>query len=217
MFTGLIEKKGLIKEIRPRGNGLSIIISTSPWDDPVILGESIAVDGICLTVSGVLSDFEFYADVLKETVARTSLAFKKPGAQVNLERALKASHRIGGHFVSGHVDGVGRIGRISLTGSDHIVRTVCDSALLQEMVVKGSVALEGLSLTVTGLGPDWFEVNIIPHTWEITSVSELVEGDAVNIETDILAKYIRKYMNGSGAGDSIIKKMEKAGFPVTHN
>lgn len=211
MFTGLIEKTGCIKDIQRRGNGARITISTSPWGEPLVLGESIAVSGACLTVSDVISG-GFTADVLKETLELTALGNRRRGATVNLERALKAGDRMGGHIVSGHVDGVGSVESIRTTGDDHVVRVSCQSRLIEEVIVKGSVALEGISLTVTAVGADWFEVHIIPTTWRETSLAEAKAGEVVNIETDVIAKYVRKYTVGKGRGDSILATMKRAGF-----
>lgn len=210
MFTGLIERTGRISAIERRGNGARISIAAAGWDEPLSTGESIAVNGACLTVSTVLAD-GFSADLLKETVELTSLKSKRNGARVNLERALRAGDRLGGHIVSGHVDGVGQVDSVKKTGADHILRIACSFALMAEIVKKGSVALDGISLTVTETGESWFEVHIIPHTWQGTSLADSAVGDPVNIETDIIAKYVRKYSSGSG-DDSILEKMKKAGF-----
>lgn len=211
MFTGLIERTGALDAVERRGNGSMLRISAGGWNDPLDIGESIAVNGICLTVSDISSG-AFHADILQETLMRTSLGKKRKGAMVNLERALKVGDRFGGHIVSGHIDGTGVIHFIRKTGSDYILRTACDPSLMLEIVTKGSVALDGMSLTVTSTGSDWFEVHIIPHTWDQTTLSKASVGDNVNIESDIIAKYVKKYTQNNSSGDSILASMKKAGF-----
>jgi riboflavin synthase len=210
MFTGLIERTGTISGIESRGNGAKIAIAACGWSEPLAIGESISVSGACLTVSEVLPG-GFSADLLRETLDLTSLKAKRNGSRVNLERALKAGDRLGGHIVSGHIDGVGRLFSVRKTGADHIARVACTTSLMDEIVKKGSVALDGISLTVTTAGDDWFEVHIIPHTWEETSLSSCCAGDLINIETDIIAKYVRKYTH-VGSDASFLDKMKRAGF-----
>jgi riboflavin synthase len=212
MFTGLVEKKGILTGIASRGNGLVVRISAGDWDESLTKGESIAVNGTCLTVSQLTAD-TFEADVLKETLEKTSLKNKRPGTALNLERALRSGDRIGGHMVSGHVDGIGTVASIKKTGFDYIVRISCKKELMREVVTKGSVTLDGVSLTVSAVGDNWLEVNVIPHTWRETTFSDTREGSIVNIETDMIAKYVRKFMQDSNADASILEKMKRAGFP----
>jgi len=217
MFTGLIERIGKIESILPRGNGLAIRVSSGEWDEPLTEGESISVNGACLTASKVFVK-GFEADVLRETIERTSLRVKSQGALVNLERALRPYDRIGGHMVSGHIDETGTIQSIKRTGSDYILRAKCSPARMPEIVTKGSVALDGISLTVTDTnGSGWFEVHVIPHTWTMTALSAAKIGDYVNIESDIIAKYVRNLICTPDSRGTILDQMKNAGFPLTHN
>lgn len=217
MFTGLVERVGTIEGITPRGNGCLLRISAESWDESLVDGESIAVNGACLTVSRICSANEFEADILRETLARTSLESKKPGSKVNIERAMRLNARLGGHMVSGHVDGLGKLGQVRRTGSDYVLRVTCPEELMAEVITKGSVALDGISLTVSAVGPNWFEVHIIPHTWQETALSDIREGAPVNIETDLIAKYVRKFTSSATDDSSILDKMKRSGFPLTGN
>lgn len=194
MFTGLIEATGKMERVEPRGGGARFTIArTTAWDPPLVDGESIAVQGACLTVTGA-SDTQFCCDVLAETLQRTNLHAKRPGAWLNLERALQLGDRLGGHMVSGHVDGLGTLRHIRMEGSDRILQITCDPALADGIVDKGSVALDGISLTVTNVGADFFAVKIIPWSWSHTSLQERKPGDSLNIETDMLGKYVKRYL-----------------------
>ena len=187
MFTGLIEKTGTVRRVS-RGKGLVLEIGFDPWDEPLVPGESVAVNGACLTV--VKCDAtRFTADVLRETEERTGLGGILPGAKVNLERALRAGQRLGGHVVQGHVDGRGSLASRTPRGRDFRLRFKCPVAIAAGCVVKGSVAVNGVSLTVSGLGRDWLEVDVIPTTLRETNLGALRVGDGVNIETDVLGKY----------------------------
>lgn len=191
MFTGIIQRMGVIESIERSGGHGRIRIRAGEWDPAIALGESIAIEGICLTVTedrkGLLA-----FDLLKETFDRTNLGEKKGGARVNLERALRVGDPLGGHFVTGHVDGVGRVRKITPVGRDWILEVACDPAMMAQMVGKGSIAVSGVSLTLVDLLRDGFTVHLIPHTWENTSLSELKPGDAVNLETDMIGKYVQR-------------------------
>ena len=213
MFTGLIERVGILESVVPRGNGSIAKISAESWDEPLVDGESIAVNGACLTVCKICTANSFEADVLNETLERTSLKSKKRGGRVNIERAMKLGARVGGHMVSGHVDGLGKLGTLRKTGDDYILRIACPSELLKEIIPKGSVALDGVSLTVSAVADTWFEVHIIPHTWKETALGDLQDGAPVNIETDMIAKYVRKFAVGASDDSSILDRMKKSGFP----
>ena len=193
MFTGLVEKVGELVSMRQRGNGAEIVIKHDKWEEPLVLGESIAVQGVCLTVTAINTD-TFICDVLKETLNRTCLGGKATGALLNLERALKVGDRFGGHIVSGHVDGTGKIESVKVTGEDHIIRIVCGNELSEEIITKGSITIDGISLTVIAEGDGWFEVAIIPHTWSNTSLYRRKKNDCVNLETDMLGKYVKRYI-----------------------
>ncbi len=219
MFTGIVQKTGILNSVRRGANGgFEAEICCSPWeDDPYRPGESIAVDGACLTlVRG--SDGGFAADVLDETYSVTTLGLIPPGSTVNLERAMRPTDRFGGHIVAGHVDAVGRIASIRREGRDTALRITVPRETARFIVHKGSVAVDGTSLTITGCGGDYFEVCIIPTTFSETSLGSKHEGDPVNIETDMLARYIWKFMQpGHGedsAGSLTLEKLASAGFPV---
>ena len=189
MFTGLVEKIGTVKRIS-RGRGLVIEFAFEPWVEPLSPGESVAVNGACLTVAKCDST-RFTADVLRETEQRTGLAELKPGDKVNLERAMKAGARLGGHIVQGHVDGRGELISKTPKGRDFALTFKCGRVIACGCVEKGSIAVNGVSLTVSGLGPDWFRVDVIPTTFRETNLSILKIGDMVNLETDVLGKYAR--------------------------
>jgi riboflavin synthase len=190
MFTGLVEKIGTVKRIS-RGRGLVIEFAFEPWVEPLVQGESVAVNGACLTVAKCDST-RFTADVLRETEQRTGLAELKPGDKVNLERAMKAGARLGGHIVQGHVDGRGELISKTPKGRDFALTFKCGRVIACGCVEKGSIAVNGVSLTVSGLGPDWFRVDVIPTTLRETNLGILEIGDTVNLETDVLGKYARR-------------------------
>jgi len=212
MFTGLIEKKGLLEKIERIRGGTTITVSHASWKMPLEKGESMAVNGICFTVTSA-SPGSFTCDVLDETADRTNIGTRMPGAPLNLERALKAGDAVGGHFVSGHIDGVARLVSMRDAGRDKILRFECDAELLEGMVAKGSVACDGVSLTISALAESFFEVNVIPFTWSNTSLSSLTDGDRVNIETDMLGKYVRRYITGGKAPPALdFDILRNAGF-----
>ncbi|WP_298330128.1 riboflavin synthase, partial [Haloactinopolyspora sp.] len=160
-------------------------------------GASIAVDGVCLTVVDV-DDDRFTVDVMRETFDRTTLGRREPGDRVNLERAVRASDRLGGHIVQGHVDGVGTV--LSRTPGHRwdVVRIEAPPELMRYVAEKGSVAVDGVSLTVSAVATDWFEVSLIPTTLELTTLGRRRPGDVVNLEVDVVAKYVERLMAGTG-------------------
>ena len=190
MFTGLVEKIGTVKRVS-RGRGLVIEFAFDPWREPLVPGESVAVNGACLTVARC-DAARFTADVLRETEMRTGLAELKPGDKVNLERAMRAGARLGGHIVQGHVDGRGELVSKTPKGRDFALTFRCGRVIACGCVEKGSIAVNGVSLTVSGLGDDWFRVDVIPTTLRETNLSLLRIGDRVNLETDVLGKYARR-------------------------
>ena len=190
MFTGLVEKIGTVKRVS-RGRGLVIEFAFEPWRDPLVPGESVAVNGTCLTVVRCDST-RFTADVLRETEQRTGLAELKPGDKVNLERAMKANARLGGHIVQGHVDGRGTLISKTPKGRDFALTFRCGRVIACGCVEKGSIAVNGVSLTVSGLGDDWFRVDVITTSLKETNLGLLKVGDGVNLVTDVLGKYARK-------------------------
>ena len=189
MFTGIVEEVGQVKAI---GNGTLQIQATKVLED-VKLGDSIAVNGICLTVTG-FNSHSFQADVMPETIKRTSLGELKLGSPVNLERALTLSSRLGGHIVSGHIDGTGRIVSLKEDKNAILMKIQTDGAILRYIVEKGSVALDGISLTVAQVGTRDFTVSLIPHTRQVTNLSAKEEGSLINIENDVVGKYVAKLL-----------------------
>jgi riboflavin synthase len=210
MFTGLIQQVGRLGGRERRAGGWRLSVACGPWDEPLAVGESVAVQGVCLTVTAA-SARAFEADLLDETLARSALGALRTGAGLNLERALRPADRLGGHIVAGHVDETGRIARIVPAGRDRRIRVACSPEATRQMALKGSVALDGISLTISGLGDDWFEVHIIPHTWNATSLAERAVGDAVNVETDVLAKYVQRLLGAVRPGVTM-ESLARAGF-----
>ena len=190
MFTGIIEEVGRLKNL----DGGRIEIFCSKILEDIKIGDSISTNGICLTVVGFGENF-FAADVMPETFRRTSLADKN----FNLERALKLGDRFGGHIVSGHIDGVGKILSIRAEGNALLVDVAAENFLLKQIAAKGSVALDGISLTVVNAGSENFSVSMIPHTRTVTNFKFKRVGSLVNIETDVLAKYVERLMNFKAA------------------
>ncbi len=191
MFTGLIERKGQIESIAKEGGAGSLQIRAQGWDRPIQIGESIAVQGVCLTVTHQQEDLLFF-DVLAETFRCTNLGSKQAGQPINLERALRQGDPLGGHMVQGHVDSTGQVRAITPVDRDFRVEIDCGSEIHKYIVYKGSIALDGISLTVAAVDDQGFAVHIIPHTWEVTTFSDLKVGDAVNLEADPLAKYVER-------------------------
>ena len=192
MFTGIIEEVGALERLA----GGEIAICAKKVLEDVALGDSIAVNGICLTVTH-FDAAHFVADVMPETVRRTSLAELKRGSRVNLERALTLRSRLGGHIVSGHIDGAGTIAAMQEEGNAVLLTVRASAGILRYIVEKGSVALDGISLTVARVSAADFTVSLIPHTREITNLREKRMGSRLNIETDILGKYVEKLFPGA--------------------
>jgi len=214
MFTGLIEKTGVVNKWSGSGSTRALTITHEPWCDLLKPGESVAVSGACLTVITV-KNREFACNVLDETLKRTNLGKKTCGAVVNLERAMKCDGRLGGHIVTGHVDGLGNVIAVKRVGADLAIRVACDDAVMAGIVEKGSVACDGISLTVAGVKPGSFEVRIIDFTLAHTSLASAAAGELVNIETDILGKYVRSFITrrGQDSGDGItMKALADGGF-----
>lgn len=209
MFTGIIEELGKLRGIKKGSKSALLDIEGTKVVADVRLGDSIAVNGVCLTVTGFTGN-NFTADVMYETLQRTNLGALRPGEQVNLERALRVGDRLGGHIVSGHIDGVGSI--VSQTREDIAVvtRIVASPEVLKYIIVKGSVAIDGISLTVVGVDQSSFAVSLIPHTAKLTTLGFKKTGDKVNLEGDVLGKYVERLLtnpadsrdNGSAAENS---------------
>jgi len=189
MFTGIIEEVGEIAQTQRRGMAVFFGIRAS-FAKELKEGDSVCVNGACLTVVAVQHPL-FWVEAVEETLARTNLGFLKPGDKVNLERALSVTGRFGGHFVQGHVDGTGVIAQIVPRLRSKVMRIHTPKELMQYIVPKGSIAVDGVSLTVVDVGADWFTVSLIPFTLEHTTLGLRKVGDVVNLEVDILAKYVR--------------------------
>ena len=193
MFTGLVETVGSVESLRPEGPGVRLLIRAGNVAADTLLGDSIAVNGCCLTVVE-RSDDSLGFDAGSETLSRTNLGKLIPGSRVNLERSLKVGDRLGGHYVSGHIDSVGTLDQIKLEGPWAFYWFRVPSELTRQMASKASIAVDGVSLTLVDVQPGLFSVALIPHTLEVTTLGKLIPGDAVNIETDILAKYVEQQL-----------------------
>lgn len=192
MFTGLIEGKGKVKSIQKGGGDMKITVAPLfPMND-CALGESVSVNGVCLTVTEIGPD-GFSVDVSGETLSRSTLAFLKEREEVNLERALRLSDRLGGHLVAGHVDGTGKILKKEQRDRSWFLRVQMEKRLSRYIIEKGSIAVDGISLTVNQCGETFFEVNIIPETAKETTILDKHTGDPVNIEVDLIGKYVEKF------------------------
>lgn len=198
MFTGIVEEIGRIKNVQRGAKSITFCIEASKVLEDTRIGDSICTNGVCLTVTDISPAAEgkgwFKADVMPETIRKTSMAKLQVGSKVNLERALTLNTRLGGHIVSGHVDGVGHIVRKEQDDIAIWLWIECDANLMRYIIPKGSVTLQGASLTVAKVEATHFAVSLIPHTQEKTTLHASVVGDVVNIETDIIAKYVEKLM-----------------------
>jgi len=204
MFTGIVEGTGTVVTLaRPRADGGAARLQVdAPWlAGELAVGDSVAVDGCCLTVVAS-GPTQFAADVVAETLRRTALGRLAAGARVNLERPLALGGRLGGHLVQGHVDGVGRVLGRSSAGQGEEVRVELPADLARYVVEKGSIAVDGVSLTVAGVGQRWFAVALVPHTLATTTLGERAPGDPVHLEVDVVAKYVERLVqpwSGRGA------------------
>jgi riboflavin synthase len=201
MFTGLIEDLGTVRELRKGSDSARLSVATAIPMDELELGASIAVNGICLTVTN-FGGGSFTADVSPETLGRSNLGALLPGSRVNLERALRLGDRLGGHWVSGHVDAVGTLEQAQRDGNAWRLTFRLPTEVNRYVVEKGSVAIDGISLTVNSVGDETFSVAIIPHTLALTTLKEAKVGARVNIETDILGKYVERLLGRSPRGES---------------
>ena len=207
MFTGIIQKIGTVKRVS-RGAGLVVEIGFEPFARPLEEGESVAVNGVCLTVAKC-DETRFTADVLEETVSRTGIGDLIPGEKVNLERALKAGDSMGGHIVQGHVDCRGTIAAKTPKGRDFQLKVRCGRVLAAQSVLKGSVAVDGVSLTISAIGDDWLGVDLIPTTAKETILGAKKVGDKVNLEGDVVGKYVAKSAAKPGLTE---EALARAGF-----
>lgn len=190
MFTGLVEDVGRVESVEAGSDGARLRIATS-LDSAIESGDSVAVNGVCLTVTGVDAD-GFDTEAMNQTLEVTALGGLAAGDRVNLELPMKASDRLGGHIVQGHVDGVGEVAAIEEDGFARRLRLALDPALLRYAIDKGSIALDGVSLTITALGDDWLEVSLIPETLERTNLGEAAPGRKLNVECDVIAKHVER-------------------------
>ena len=205
MFTGIAEEKGIIKEIKKGSQFFRLTIGCSRVLEGTKVGDSIAVNGVCLTVSD-LAEGSFSADVMPETMRHTSLDLLSVSSPVNLERALRLSDRLGGHLVSGHIDGVGKLKKCSEENNAIWLTVEVPADFLKFVVPKGSVALDGISLTVARIYHDAFAVSLIPHTAKATTLGEKHVGDLLNIECDLIGKYVYKLMTQKNSDPAVQSK-----------
>lgn len=197
MFTGIVAEAGVVDRIRPTSKSIELTVRAQSTARRLKIGDSLAVNGCCLTAvkfskRGNHKLVQF--DLLQETWRRTNLQFARTGSLVNLERPLRAGGEFGGHFVTGHIDGVGKIIRWERSGLDHVLDIAAPPDVMRYLVFKGSIAVDGISLTVAAVSKKSFRIWIIPHTFEITALRERKVGDAVNLEADLLGKYAEKFM-----------------------
>jgi len=204
MFTGIVEETGTVERVEPSTKSIQLFVRAANCARGLKKGDSLAVNGCCLTVVGLLSRSPhklIQFDLLKETWLRTNLQFARRGSLVNLERAMRASDRFGGHFVTGHIDGTGEIIRWERRGADWFLEIAARPDVMRYMVFKGAVAVDGISLTVADVRRRSFVIWIIPHTCKVTALRERTVGDWVNLEADLLGKYVERFL-GKRAGSS---------------
>jgi len=197
MFTGIVEEAGVIEKITTTKKSIELTVRAKVCGRGVKIGDSVAVNGCCLTAvkisaRGKAKLIQF--DLLQESWQRTNFQFSKIGSLVNLERSLRANGELGGHFVTGHVDGLGKIIKWERAGKDHVLDIATSPDVMKYLVFKGSVAVDGISLTVAAVSKKSFRIWIIPHTFDVTALRERKVGDAVNLEADILGKYVEKFL-----------------------
>ncbi len=211
MFTGIIEEKGILQDIKKKEDHLRLKVEAKRVIKETRLGESIAVNGVCLTVTDLEENY-FYADVMPATFQRTNLSRLNRGERVNLERALTLKARLGGHIVQGHVDEVGVVEDVKKKGNAWEIYVRCSEEFLDYTVERGSVAVDGISLTVAGLGDNYFMVGIIPHTHAETTLEVVRPGTHVNLESDILARYVQRFLERKKKGKLDLEKLLENGF-----
>ncbi|MBN1479202.1 riboflavin synthase [candidate division KSB1 bacterium] len=212
MFTGLVEHVGQIRSLVKHGDGLSLTIEAQHIVQNMAVGDSVAVDGVCLTVVHCTSS-DFSVDAVGETVSRSTLQTKSVHARVNLERALLAGGRLGGHFVQGHVDGLGQITSIQKRDPGYWLEVRLPDQLVPFVVEKGSIALDGTSLTIAHIDVPVVSLAIIPHTWKTTTLQDKKVGDTMNVEVDILAKYVRNFLQPHKTSDGLtLERLTELGY-----
>ncbi len=211
MFTGIIEEIGHVKSLHRGAKSFTLEVEADVVMQGTQVGDSIATNGVCLTVTS-LTGHGFTADVMPETVQRTALGELKAGSPVNLERALSLQTRLGGHIVSGHIDGTGRISDRRQDDNALWLTVECDSRLLRYIIEKGSITIQGVSLTVARVDERSFAVSLIPHTQSATTLHAARIGDLVNLENDIIAKYVEKLLGKAPSDAGIMDKLKQYGF-----
>ena len=220
MFTGIIEELGTLRSLARSGTGARVVVAARVVTQGTREGDSIAVNGVCLTALAVTAD-SFAADVSGETWERSTLGRLHIGARVNLERAVTPTTRLGGHIVQGHVDGRGRFLQATESGGAWTVRVAYPPEMARYLVFKGSLAVEGISLTIAALTDSYCEFAVIPKTWQMTNFSHLKAGDAVNLEADIIAKYVERLLQNprvtDDTGGLTMEKLADLGYTSIHN
>jgi riboflavin synthase len=197
VFTGIVEETGIVERIKPSAKAIELTVRAKICGRGLKTGDSIAVNGCCLTVVKIApraAGKSLRFDLLKETWKRTDLQFARTGSLVNLERALAIGDRLGGHFVTGHIDGMGKIVRWERAAQDHVLEIAAPADVMRYVVFKGSITVDGISLTVAAVRKKSFRVWIIPHTYKVTALQERNLGDPVNLEADLLGKYVRQFV-----------------------
>lgn len=201
MFTGIVEGTGTVKSVAAGSKSIRLTILAGAWLRGLKLGDSLALNGCCLTIverKKTARSIQIGVDLLHETWTRTNLQFAQAGSLVNLERPLRADGRFGGHFVTGHVDGLGRIDKWERSGADWLLDISAPPDLMRYVVFKGSIAVDGISLTVAAVRKTSFRIWIIPHTYDVTALRERQVGDAVNLEADMVGKYVEQFVRLRG-------------------
>ncbi|MBZ0274292.1 riboflavin synthase [bacterium] len=213
MFTGLVEEVGRVERASPRGTGMFVSVETK-FAGELRVGDSVAVDGYCLTVTDV-GIGRFFVDIGQETLKRTTAAKLRTGSRVNLERAVRLGDRLGGHLVTGHIDGLGAVESIEKAPDFIAIRVRVPEAVARYLIPKGSIAINGVSLTVNEVEGAVFSVGIIPHTAANTTLGDLANGDAVNLEADLIGKYVERLLGAATGKDPdahLLDLLKKQGF-----
>jgi len=210
MFSGIVEEVGTVVSADLRDRGIVLCVSTGLPLDEIRVGDSLSVSGTCLSVTAKEKG-RFFANVSAETLSRTTLRKLSRGSRVNLERSLSLAGRLDGHLVYGHVDGTGTVREVRHSGESRVFHIQTDPSIMKHVVFKGAVAVDGVSLTISAVHPEGFEVTLIPLTLERTTFGSLRPGETVNVETDIIGKYVLKYLEGRGSGIST-DFLKKHGF-----
>ena len=212
MFTGIVEEIGTLRSLRVAEKSAVLDMSAALVTGGIAVGDSILTDGVCLTITG-LRPGGFTADVMPETVRRTTLADRRPGDRLNLERALTLQSRLGGHLMSGHIDGVGTVVRVTPEDNALVVELETPPAVSDVSVAQGSVAVDGVSLTIVAVDGGRVRVSLIPHTASVTTLARLAPGVRVNLEADLIAKYVHAFVAGRKPGAGLTwEKLAEAGF-----